>query len=67
MLASTRYRSTPELIDAILELLVEQLGMKTSFLTRITQDGCYEVLAAHNLAGGSGVLPNTSMELRQTF
>ena len=68
MLASTRYRSTQELIDAILELLVEQLDVRTSFLTRITgDDGCYEVLAAHNLPGGVGVPPNASLELRQTF
>lgn len=67
-LAAGRYCSTREMVEAVLELLTDQIGMRSSFLTRITSDrNRLEVLAAHNEPGGSDVPSEVSLELHETF
>ncbi len=67
-LAARSFASTEEAMASILLLIVEQFGMRTSFLTRITRElGQSEVLAAHNRPGGCDVAPGAVLELPLTF
>ena len=67
-LAGRSFASNREAVEAILQLITEQLGLRSSFLTRITREvGRNEVLAAHNSAGGSDVQQDALLELSQTF
>ncbi len=67
-LAGRSFASTQVAVEAILQLVTEQLGLRSSFLTRITREaGRNEVLAAHNSAGGSDVQEGALLELLQTF
>ncbi len=67
-LAARSFVSTEEAMAAILLLIVEQFGMRTSFLTRITRElGRSEVLAAYNRPGGCDVAPGSLLELPLTF
>ncbi len=67
-LAGRSFTSAQEAVEAILRLVVDQLGLRSSFLTRISHEECRnEVLAAHNLTGGSNVQEGVLLELPQTF
>ncbi len=67
-LAARSFVSTEEAMAAILLLIVDQFGMRTSFLTRITRElGRSEVLAALNRPGGCDVAPGSLLELPLTF
>ena len=67
-LAARSFASTEEAMASILLLIVEQFGMRTSFLTRITRElGRSEVLAALNRPGGCDVAPGSLLELPLTF
>ena len=67
-LAARSFASTEEAMAAILRLIIEQFGMRTSFLTRITRElGRSEVLAAHNRPGGCDIAPGSLLELPLTF
>lgn len=67
-LAGRGFAATSEATDAVLRLLVEQLGMRTAFLTRITREaGESEVVAALNEAGGVGVLAGAILPLSNTY
>ncbi len=67
-LAAAQFRSSEEAIAAVLALITNELGMRTSFLTRITpEEGRSEILAARNLPGGCDVAAGTTLELRTTF
>lgn len=67
-LAGNSFHSTHEAIDATLRLLVEQLGMRSSFLTRIERiEGRHEVVAAYNEPGGCDIVEGDVLELPQTF
>ena len=66
--AGRSFASTHEPIEAILRLILTQLDLRSSFLTRIDREECHnEVLLAHNLAGGSDVQQGALLELPQTF
>lgn len=70
-LSSLSLRSFPSsdaAIEAILHVIVEHLGIRTSFLTRITkQQDQNTVLAAYNLPGGCDLPPGIDLTLHQTF
>ena len=67
-LAARSFPTTRAAIDAALRLLVDQLGMRSSFLTRIArEERRHEVLAAHNEPGGCDVAVGDVLELPQTF
>ena len=67
-LAARSFSSTRGAMEATIQLLVEQLDMRSSFLTRISRDECrHEVLAAHNLPGGCDVVAGDVLDLPQTF
>lgn len=67
-LAGRSFASAQEAVEAILRLVVDQLGLRSSFLTHIShEEGRNEVLAAHNLTGGSNVQEGALLELPQTF
>lgn len=67
-LAGRSFVSTQETLEAILQLIVDQLGLRSSFLTRISCEQCQsEVIVARNLAGGSDVQPGTLLELPGTY
>ena len=67
-LAAHSFLSTHGAIEAILQLLVEQLGMRSSFLARITREASrHEVLAAHNLPGGCAIVAGDVLDLSRTF
>ena len=60
--------STKEVTAAVLRLVAEQLGTRTSFLCHVSrEDGQLQVLAAHNAVGGCDVIPGTDFPLLQTF
>ena len=67
-LTTRSFGSTQEATEAILRMLTQQLGMRTSFLAHIERDeGRHEILAAHNLPGGCGLVTGDVFELSQTF
>ncbi len=67
-LAAHTFRSTDALMDAILTLVVDQLGLRTSFLTHIVPEHDQNrIVAAHNAPGGCDVLAGTAMPLEDTF
>ncbi len=67
-LAGRSFASTQEAIEAILGLIVNQLGLRSSFLARTSCQECQnEVLIAQNLAGGSDVQQGTLLKLPQTY
>lgn len=67
-LAGQSFASTQEAVEAILKLVVDELGLRSSFLTRIDQEECQnEVVMAANLAGGSDIRAGVALELPQTF
>ena len=67
-LAGRSFASTQEAVEAILRLIVNQLGLRSSFLTHISREECQkEILVAHNLVDGSDIQSGVSLELPQTF
>ncbi len=59
---------TQEAVEAALRLVVERLGLRSSFLTHIDQEECrHEVIMAQNLAGGSDMQAGVVVDLPQTF
>jgi hypothetical protein len=67
-LAAHTFSSTDALMEAILTLVVDQLGMRTSFLTHIVQEQDQNsIIAAHNEPGGCDVLAGTELPLEDTF
>ncbi len=67
-LAGRSFASKQEVIEAILRLIVDQLGLGSSFLARTDRETCQlEVVMAHNRAGGSEVRPGAAVELAQTY
>ncbi len=62
------FGSSGELIEGVLRLLVQQLGMRSCALARVgREEGRHEILAAYNLPGGCNVLVGHVSELHQTF
>jgi hypothetical protein len=67
-LAGRSFASKQEAVEAILRLIVDHLGLRSSFLTRTDREACQlEVVMAHNRVGGSEVHPGTVVELAQTY
>ena len=67
-ISAKSFASTAALTDAILTLITEQLGLRTSFLTHITPDEQRNhVVAAHNAASGSEVVAGSDLVLQDTF
>lgn len=67
-LAARSYRSTTELVDAILSFITDQLGLRTSFLTHVTAtDNRNHIIASHNRPGGSEIPANIELPLEDTF
>jgi hypothetical protein len=66
-LTAHRYASTDAAVAAVLAFLVERLGMRTSYLTRIDRETeRMEVIAAHN-PGQSGMATGTVRPLRDAY
>ena len=65
-LAGTSFASDDEATAAILREVARQLGMRTSFLTRIER-GENRVVAAHDEPGGSGITAGTTWPLAHTY
>ena len=67
-LAARTFSSTDELMEAILTLIVDQLGMRTSFLTHIVREQAENrILAAYNEPGGCDVQAGIELPLEDTF
>ncbi len=67
-LAGRSFASTEEATEAVLRLLSEQLGMRTSFLTRIApEEDRNEVLAVHNEPDGCAIPAGAVLPLSGTF
>jgi hypothetical protein len=67
-LAGRSFASTQETIEAILTLVVKELGLRSSFLTCIDREECQnEILVAYNAPGGSSIQEGALLELPQTF
>lgn len=67
-LAGRSFASTQESLEAMLKLIVEQLGLRSSFVTHIVSQECQnEVLMAHNSPGGSDIPNRAQLELPETF
>lgn len=66
--ATRSFSSTNEALQAVLELISEQLRLRSSFLTAI-DPGCNNnrVLQAHNQPGGCDVPPGADLPLDDTF
>ena len=60
------FASGDEATAAILRTVAEQLGMRTSLLTRIEGEE-NRVLAAHNAPDGSGIRPGMVLPLAHTY
>ncbi len=67
-LAGRSFNSVEEEREALLQLLAEQLGMRSTFLTRITpEENRNEVVASHNAPDGCGILLGAVLPLSGTF
>lgn len=67
-LSAKSFPSTDALIEAILTLITEQLGLRTSFLTRITPgENRNHVVAAYNQPDGCEMVANIDLALEDTF
>jgi hypothetical protein len=67
-LAGRSFDSVEEAAQALLQLISEQLGMRSAFLTRITPEtNRNEVLASHNAPDGCGIPPGAVLPLSGTF
>lgn len=67
-LSAKGFSSTDALIEAILILITEQLGLRTSFLTQIAlEENRNHVVAAHNQPGGCDIPAGIELPLEDTF
>lgn len=67
-LAAQGFASTHAAFEATLQLISEQLGLRTSYLTKITvEQQLSHVLAAYNAPGGCDVAPGATLALPETF
>ena len=67
-LAVRTFNSTEELMEAILALIVDQLGLRTSFLTHIVREQAENrILAAYNEPDGCGIPAGVELPLEDTF
>lgn len=66
--AGRGFAGTDEAVAAVLALIVEQLGLRTSFLARIDPAaGHFAVLASHNVPGGCAIGAGDEAPLADTF
>ena len=67
-LAARSFVSIQAAVEAILQLMIEQLGMRSSFIAHIKyENGELEVLAVHNMPGGCDIQIGTSVPLPKSF
>ena len=67
-LAGRSFNSVEEERQALLQLLAEQLGMRSAFLTRITpEENRNEIVASHNAPDGCGIPVGAVLPLSGTF
>ena len=67
-LASHGFASIQAAVDAILQLMIEMLGTRSSFLARITYENSQlEVVAALNMPGGCDIQIGTAVPLPKGF
>ncbi len=67
-LSAKSFPSTEALIEAILALITDQLGLRTSFLTQITPaDNRSHVVAAYNQPDGCDLPAGVDLPLEDTF
>src|SRR5437868_3827484 len=67
-LAGHSFASTSEAIDAILQTIVGQLGLRTSFLSRIsTANNRFEIRAVYNTPGGCDFTVHSVHALTDTY
>ncbi len=67
-LAARDFISIQTAIDAVLQLIVERLNMRSSFLAQIAaQNTRLEVLASYNVPGGCDIQVGVSVPLAQNF
>jgi hypothetical protein len=67
-LAARSFPSTDALIAAVLVLITEQLGLRTSFLTHITpSENRNHVIAAYNQPDGCDLERGIDLPLEDTF
>ena len=67
-LAGRSFNSVEEEREALLQLLAEQLGMRSTFLTRITpEENRNEVMASYNAPNGCGIPLGAVFPLSGTF
>ena len=67
-LAGRSFDSVEEAREALLQLLSEQLGMRSAFLTRITpEENRNEVMVAYNASDGCGIPGGAVLPLSGTF
>ncbi len=67
-LSGRRFDSTESLIAAILPIITAQLGLRTSFITRISPEQHQNhILAAHNEPEGCDLAAGSDLVLEDTF
>ncbi len=67
-LAARSFPSTAEATQVLLETIIEQTGLRTSFLTQITaHEQRNHVLAASNRPGGCDIRAGVVLPLQDTF
>ncbi len=67
-LAGRSFGSSQEMTEAVLQLVADELGIRSSFLPRIDRGRQrLQVLAAHNTPSGCDIITGDAFELRQTF
>lgn len=67
-LTARSFNSTAEATQAVLETIVEQLGLRSSLLTRFAPaEGRNRVLAAYNQPGGCDIPAGAELPLDDTF
>lgn len=67
-LTARSFASTSEALGAVLELIVDQFGLRSSFVTQIDrEEGQNKVLLSYNAPGGSDVPTEALLELSDTF
>lgn len=67
-LAAQSFASTHAAFEATLQLISQQLGLRTSYLTKImVEQQLSHVLAAYNAPGGCDVATGALLALPETF
>ncbi len=66
--AGRSFDSVEEATQTLLQVISEQLGMRSAFLTRITPEGNRnEIVASHNAPDGCGIPTGAVLPLSGTF